>query len=109
MHAFVDLISWVLLSAGGFFCVTGGLGLLRLPDYFSRVHGAGVLDGLGLGLVMAGLMLQAGLSLITIKLLLILIFLVLTGPTASHALARAALYGGVKPQLTPPKNPEERL
>jgi multicomponent Na+:H+ antiporter subunit G len=81
--------------AGSFFCLTGALGLIRLPDFFSRVHGAGVLDSLGTILVLLGLIVQAGLSLVTAKIVLVMAFLLLTGPTAIHALARAALSGGV--------------
>ncbi len=99
MAVLVDLLSWVLLMAGSLFCVTGGIGLIRLPDFFCRVHGASVLDSLGTILLLLGLMLQAGLTLVTLKLILILLFLFLTGPTAMHALARAALHGGMKPDV----------
>jgi multicomponent Na+:H+ antiporter subunit G len=84
---------------GGFFGIVGGIGLLRFPDLFSRFHAAGVTDTLGAGLILIGLMLQAGWSLITIKLVLILAFGLFTSPTATHALAKAALHGKVKPLL----------
>lgn len=92
-----DLLSWILLLAGSFFCLTGVIGLLRLPDFFTRVHGAGILDSLGCALILLGLAVQSGLSLTTVKLVLVLILLWVTGPTAVHALARAALRGGVDP------------
>ena len=97
--AAIDALSWVCLVAGGFFGIVGGIGLLRFPDLFSRFHAAGVTDTLGAGLILIGLMLQAGWSLITIKLVLILAFGLFTSPTATHALAKAALHGKVKPQL----------
>ena len=98
--AAIDGLSWVCLVTGGFFGIVGGIGLLRLPDLFSRFHAAGVTDTLGAGLILIGLMLQAGWSLITIKLVLILAFGLFTSPTATHALAKAALHGKVKPLLS---------
>ena len=97
--AAIGALSWVCLVTGGFFGIVGGIGLLRFPDLFSRFHAAGVTDTLGAGLVLIGLMLQAGWSLITIKLVLILAFGLFTSPTATHALAKAALRGKVKPLL----------
>mgnify|MGYP001361403196 FL=1 len=76
------------------------MGLLRLPDFYSRIHGGGVTDTLGAGLVISGLMLQGGLSLTTAKLAMILLFLLLTSPVATHAIARAAQHSGLKPQVT---------
>ncbi|MDH3671812.1 MAG: monovalent cation/H(+) antiporter subunit G [Gammaproteobacteria bacterium] len=98
--AAIDVLSWICLVTGGFFGIVGGIGLLRLPDLFSRFHAAGVTDTLGAGLILIGLMLQAGWSLITIKLVLILGFGLFTSPTATHALAKAALHGKVKPRLS---------
>ena len=79
----------------------GGLGLLRLPDVFARMHGAGMVDTLGLALILLGLMVQAGFSLVTVKLILIMGFVLYTSPTTTHALARACLYGGQKPEVSP--------
>ena len=94
-----DLISWVLLLAGSAFSLIGAVGIIRLPDVFARMHGAGIIDTLGAGLILAGLMVQAGLTMITVKLILIVAFLFFTSPAATHALARAALTAGVKPLL----------
>lgn len=93
-----DILSWILLLAGGALVLIGGIGLIRLPDFFSRLHAVSIPDTLGVGLIIAGLMVQAGLSDISLKLLLILLFLLFTGPTATHALAKAALHGNVKPR-----------
>jgi len=93
----VDGLSWGLILAGGLFTLVGGIGILRLPDFFTRLHGAGVTDTMGAGLILLGLALQAGLSLITVKLVLIFGFFLLTTPTAVHALAKAALHGGLRP------------
>ena len=93
----VDVISWACIVAGSVFAIIGAIGILRLPDVFSRMHGAGIIDTLGAGLILVGLMFQAGFSLITVKLILIVVFVLYTSPTATHALARAALNGGVNP------------
>ena len=95
---FIDILSWILLTAGGFFVLVGGLGALRLPNFYTRMHAASVTDTIATFLILGGVMLQAGLSLATIKLIAILVFLVLTGPTASYALANAALLSGIKPE-----------
>jgi multicomponent Na+:H+ antiporter subunit G len=93
----VDIASWTLLAGGSFFLLVGGIGLLRMPDFYTRLHAAGVTDTGGAGLMLAGLMLQAGLSLVTVKLLLALFFILFTSPTACHALAKTALQEGLKP------------
>ena len=101
MAEWADVVSWVLIILGGAFSAVGALGLLRFPDFYSRLHAAGITDTLGAWLLIAGMMLQAGFSQITIKLALIVIFLFFTSPTSTHALARAALHAGVKPWTKP--------
>lgn len=93
----IDAISWFCLMLGCFFCFSGGVGILRFPDFFTRMHAASVTDSLGAILILVGLMFQAGLTLITVKLAFILLFLLLTGPASSHAMAKAALHSGHKP------------
>lgn len=93
----LDTLSWTCLLGGAAFVFIGGIGILRMPDLFTRMHAAGLTDTLGTILVLVGLMIQAGASLATTKLILILIFLLFTSPTASYALANTALAGGVKP------------
>jgi multicomponent Na+:H+ antiporter subunit G len=92
-----DILSGVLLAAGSFFIIVGAIGLVRLPDMFARMHGAGVTDTLGAGLFIAGLMIQGGFTLITVKLFMILVFFFFASPTSSYALANAALSQGEKP------------
>ena len=77
--------------------LTGGIGLVRLPDLFSRVHAAGITDTSGAGLILVGVMFQAGFTLLTVKLIFIFVFIIFSSPTATHALARAARHGGLKP------------
>ncbi len=96
---FLFFLSWALLIGGSFFCVTGAIGLLRLPDFYARLHGAGIIDTLGAGLILIGLMLQAGFSLVTVKLLFVLFFILITSPTATHAIAHAAHVQGLEPVL----------
>jgi multicomponent Na+:H+ antiporter subunit G len=99
MQLLLDALSWLALLGGGFFVLAGGIGVYRLPDFYTRLHGAGVTDTLGAGLILLGLAFQAGLSLVAVKLGLILALMLFTGPTATHVLAKAALHGGLKPQL----------
>jgi multicomponent Na+:H+ antiporter subunit G len=93
----LDVLSWICLLGGGFFVLSGAIGLLRLPDFFTRLHALGVCDTMGVGLTLLGLMLQSGLNLVTVKLLLIFYFVIFTGPAATHALAAAALAAGYEP------------
>jgi multicomponent Na+:H+ antiporter subunit G len=97
--AVLDVLSWILLIAGSFFCVVGAIGLIRFPDFYARMHAAGVTDTLGATLVIAGLALQAGWSLVMVKLAFILFFIYLTSPTAGHALAKTAYRCGLAPVL----------
>ena len=79
--------------------------MLRLPEFYSRLHAVSVCDTMGAGLVLLGLMLQGGLSMVTVKLLLMFYFMMFTGPTAVHALAQAALRGKLEP-LVDEREPE---
>jgi len=94
----IDILSWVLLLGGGLVGILGGIGLLRFPDFYTRLHAAGMTDTLCALMIIAGLILQAGLTLLSLKLALILLFLLFTAPTASHALARAAMTDGLEPE-----------
>lgn len=100
METILNIVSWCFLLTGGFFCLTGAVGLLRFPDFFSRTHATGLTDTLGASLILIGLMFQAGWGLVLPKLILILLFSLLAGTTASHAMAKAALKSGLKPQVT---------
>ena len=98
MDIILQILSWGLLIIGSGFLLVGGIGLVRLPDVFTRMHGAGIIDTLGAGAVLSGLMIQGGFTIVTLKLALIIAFIWFTSPTATHALARAALHGGVQPR-----------
>ncbi|PHR59165.1 MAG: cation:proton antiporter [Robiginitomaculum sp.] len=92
-------LSAILISAGVFFVLAGAVGVLRLPDFYTRMHAAGMTDTLGAELVILGLMVQAGFSQTSLKLFLVAFLLFITSPTASHALANAAHQAGLKPLL----------
>jgi len=95
-----DWISWVCIVIGAFFAIVGALGIVRLPDVFSRMHGAGIIDTMGIMMILTGLMFQADDWIVVVKLTLILLFIFFTSPTTTFALARAAIYGGVNPGPT---------
>lgn len=96
MTLVLDVLSWALLGAGAAFCVIGGLGLVRLRGFFPRTHASSVIDSGGAGLILAGLILQAGWSLVAVKLVAIGVLIFFASPTATHALANAALARGLK-------------
>ncbi len=108
MEAIVDIASWVLLTLGGLFVLIGGIGALRMPDLYTRMHAASVTDSLGSMLIIAGVILQAGFTLAAVKAVAILIFLLFTGPTAANALASAALLAGMNPGEATPWRHEPR-
>ena len=97
MDMALDIASWVLLVAGSVLSIIGAVGVIRFPDFYSRMHAASIVDTGGAGLILLGLMLQAGLTLVTVKLALIGAFIFFTSPTGTYALARAALDDGVSP------------
>lgn len=97
MSLLMELLSGFCLLAGGILCITGGVGILRMPDFFSRVHAAGVTESLAAPLLLGGLMLQMEWSLDLLKVLAVLIFVLATSPTASQSMAKAALHGGQRP------------
>ncbi len=100
-----DLISAALFATGCFFAITGGVGILRMPDVYTRLHAAGKVDSLAQTLILSGLIVQAGLTLVSAKLILIIVFLFATTPTATHAVAKAAHLSGLKPWRARKRSP----
>ena len=94
-----DILSWGLIILGSVSILIGGIGVLRFPDVYTRMHAAGITDTMGAGTILLGLAIQAGFTLIAVKLILMLVFLFFTSPTSSFALAHAALSSGVEPVL----------
>ncbi len=106
MGLVIDILSWISLTLGGIFVFIGGLGALRLPNLYTRMHAASLTDTMAAILIIFGIMLQAGFTLATIKLAVIFAFLMFSSPTASNALASAAILSGYQPQegeVTPPE------
>ena len=93
----LEIVSGIALGLGAFLLISGGVGLLRFPDFYTRMHAAGVTDTLATILTIVGLMLIGGWSLAQFKLALIIVFVLFTSPTAAHALAKAAQHGGLAP------------
>ncbi|WP_323002558.1 monovalent cation/H(+) antiporter subunit G [Denitromonas sp.] len=97
MSLLIDILSGVLMAAGGVFCVIGAFGVLRMPGFYTRMHAASVIDTLGASLIILGLLLQSGFSLASAKLLILWLLIFFCSPTASHSLANAAHQRGIKP------------
>jgi multicomponent Na+:H+ antiporter subunit G len=106
MEAVLGVLSWVAVAGGLFFMLVGTVGVLRMPDVYTRLHAAGMTDTMGAGLLLLGMAFhtvidmmhgQTAYWLVLVRLVLIYAFLLGTSPIATHALARAGLAGGVKP------------
>jgi len=91
----IDVISTVFMAAGTLVMITGTIGLLKFPDFYTRMHATGKCDTLGQILIIVGCMIYEGFTFITIKLLLVSAFYLLVGPASTHALMKAAYVTGV--------------
>jgi multicomponent Na+:H+ antiporter subunit G len=91
----IDIISTMFLAAGTLVMITGTVGLLKFPDFYTRMHATGKCDTLGQILIIVGCMIYEGFTFITIKLLLVAAFYLLVGPASTHALMKAAYVTGV--------------
>jgi multicomponent Na+:H+ antiporter subunit G len=100
MEIALNIVSVFCLIVGCIFALIGAIGIIRLPDVYTRMHGGGIIDTLGIGLIFLGLIFQVPDWITGVKLGLILIFIFFTSPTTTYALARAAIFGGVVPILT---------
>ena len=97
MEFVVDMFSALCLLLGSFLCLSGGVGIIRFPDFYTRMHAVGVTDTLGAGMILIGLMLQNPEGLVMLKLLMILVMTLFISPVASHALAKAAFRNDLVP------------
>ncbi len=93
-----EVAAWALILSGVFFLLVGALGVVRLPDFWTRLHASSVSDSAGMILLFLGMAVYSGFTLITVKLIIIGVFLFLTGPTSTHATANAALVSGLRPR-----------
>jgi len=96
----IEGLACLLILAGAAFTIVGAIGLVRMPDLFTRMHAASVTDTLGIGLMFIGYMVLSGFSLISAKLVFLLALYFFVSPVVTHALAQAALHAGIRPQLT---------
>jgi multicomponent Na+:H+ antiporter subunit G len=106
MQLATELASWIFITAGSFFVVVGAVGLLRMPEVFTRMHAASLIDTLGAGFLIFGMILQAGFSLVSLKLLILLALFFFTAPVVTHALARVCLHERVDPLLAEDRRPD---
>jgi multicomponent Na+:H+ antiporter subunit G len=97
MSTVIGLLSDLCLLLGGILTLTGAVGLLRLPDFFTRLHAVSVTESLAAPLLIIGIMLDTGLAIDTVKLVLVVSIMIVANPTITHALCRAAAHGGKKP------------
>ena len=97
MDVFLNFLCWILIISGSFFVIVGAFGTYRFPDFWSRLHAASITDSAGVILLLIGMGVYSGLTLITFKLFVIGLFLFITGPTSTHAVANAALVSGLRP------------
>lgn len=109
MEMIINGLSGLCLMIGCGLGLSGAIGIFRFKEFYTRLHAASVTDTLCVFFIITGLVLQAGVSLVTVKLVLVVVFLWLTGPVASHALIRSAYQTGLKPNLkTTRKESSER-
>ncbi len=108
MDLFFNILTWILMLSGSAFILITGLGLVRFPDLYSRIHAGGVGDTLATVLILIGLGLQGGFTLVTVKLILIMVCLFFTSPTSGYELAHAAYIAGLKPLTGRLKNKDSK-
>lgn len=99
MELIIDGLSWLCLMIGCGLGLSGAIGIFRFKEFYTRLHAASVTDTLCVFFIVTGLVLQSGFSLVTVKLIIVVVLLWLTGPVASHALIRSAYQTGLKPFL----------
>ena len=93
----MEILSIIFIVAGLFFLIVAAIGMIRLPDVFSRSHAVSLTDSLGAFLMLVGIALHEGLSINMLKILVVLILLYILNPVIAHATIRAALRSGLKP------------
>ncbi|PKG81653.1 sodium:proton antiporter [Colwellia sp. 75C3] len=107
MDIIINISGALFLLIGSFLCISGGVGLLRFPDFYTRMHAVGVTDTLGAGMILIGLMFYSPDFLTFSKLVIILLLTLLIGPTTSHVLAKAAMHNNLMPKLQQEDNIKE--
>ena len=95
----IEFLSGFLIITGALAIIVGLVGIYRMPDFYTRLHAASIIDTMGTIFIMLGLMLYSGFNLVSIKLFLIMFFILITTQAAAHALAKSALHGKLQPVL----------
>ena len=108
MDLLINILSSILLLFGIVLGISGAIGLFRFPDFYTRMHAAGITDTLCTASIIGGLVLQSGFTLISVKLIFILLFTWYTSPAAGHALIKAAYKTGLRPLLRKDSEQEEK-
>ncbi len=99
MSNIITILSGIFIITGALAIIIGLVGVFRMPDFYTRLHAASIIDTMGTMLILVGLMLYSGFTLVSVKLFLIMMFILITTPAAAHALAKSALHGGLEPVL----------
>ena len=102
----MNVSSGLFLLVGSFLCLTGGLGILRFPAFYTRMHAVGVSDTLATAMILIGLILHNPDFFVDVKLMIILLMALFISPTASHALANAAMHNDLSKQKNDKSNSE---
>ena len=105
----MTVVAIILMVGGAFFLLVSCIGLIRLPDFYTRNHAVGKAETLGTILTLLGLIIYNGLEITSLKVLLILLFTGIANPTATHALLKAALSSGLEPWTREKKQISEKL
>ena len=103
MEMAVDILSWIFLMTGGLACIIGVVGILRMPDAYTRLHASSVMETLGVGFILLGLFLQSDHWTVLVRLAVVAFVLLFTSPVTSHAVARAMKHRKIEPVLGQPK------
>lgn len=99
MDAILTILSAVCLLGGAFLSISSAIGVMRMPDFYSRIHALGITDTLAAFLILSGLALLASHWIEVAKLAMVFTFLAFTSPTATHALSKAAKHAGLMPMV----------
>ena len=98
LELLINIFSWISIISGSVFIITGAYGAYKAPGFWIRLQSVSLIESLGAFLMLIGLGLQSGFTFVTVKIVIIGIFLFITGPTSTHALANAAFSSGVRPE-----------
>ena len=109
MIMIIELVSGIFLAIGCFLIISGGIGILRFPDFYTRMHAVSVTDTLAAAMILMGLMLQSQEMMVIVKLMMILLLLLFITPAASHTLAKAAMHNGLMPKLDKKQDAEKEI